>query len=124
MVIDFVSEPTELDYFVYKSDSILKIGDLHSTKNYLYDLLLEKGKSCKIVVDKMISDKVDNDLINAFIDIKSLTYPECKLIEKKDSGNKTKKSGKIGLNKKDEADYPNNIRQFLRDIISFYKLEE
>lgn len=45
LVIDFVSELTELDYFVYKCDSSLKIGDLHSTKNYLYDLLLEKGQS-------------------------------------------------------------------------------
>lgn len=45
LVIDFVSEPTELDYFVHKCDSTLKVGDLHSTKNYLYDLLLERGNS-------------------------------------------------------------------------------
>jgi len=45
LLIDFVSEPTELDYFVYKSNSLLKVGDLHSSKNYLYDLLLERGQS-------------------------------------------------------------------------------
>jgi hypothetical protein len=45
LVIDFVSEPTELDYFVQKTNSSLKVGDLHSSKNYLYDLLLERGNS-------------------------------------------------------------------------------
>ena len=45
LMIDFVSKPTELDYFVQKANSSLKIGDLHSSKNYLYDLLLERGNS-------------------------------------------------------------------------------
>ena len=45
LIIDFVSESTELDYFVHKSNSSLKIGDLHSSKNYLYDFLLERGDS-------------------------------------------------------------------------------
>ena len=53
LVIDFVSETTELDYFVYKTDSLLKIGDLHSTKNYLYDLLLERGNSSSDYIENI-----------------------------------------------------------------------
>jgi len=45
LVIDFVTNQTELDFFVQHSKSALKIGDLKATKNYLYDLLIEKGKS-------------------------------------------------------------------------------
>jgi hypothetical protein len=45
LMIDFISEPTELDYFVKKSNCSLKVGDLNSSKNHLYDLLLERGHS-------------------------------------------------------------------------------
>ena len=45
LMIDFTSKPTELDYFVQKSNCTLKLGNLHSSKNYLYDLLIEKGNS-------------------------------------------------------------------------------
>ena len=45
LVIDFSIHTTEYNYFVKKSKSTLKIGDLHSTKNYLYDLLVDKGNS-------------------------------------------------------------------------------
>lgn len=45
LVIDFVSNQTELDFFVQHSKSALKIGALNATKNYLYDLLIEKGKT-------------------------------------------------------------------------------
>lgn len=45
LVIDFVSKQTELDFFVQHSKSALKIGNLSATKNYLYDLLVEKGQS-------------------------------------------------------------------------------
>lgn len=45
LVIDFIKKETELDYFVQYSKSALKIGGLNTTKNYLYDLLIECGKS-------------------------------------------------------------------------------
>jgi len=41
LVIDFTTKTSALDYFIKKSISTLKIGALHSTKNYLYDLLIE-----------------------------------------------------------------------------------
>jgi len=45
LVIDFSSQTAEFNYFVKKSKSTLKIGDLHSTKNYLYDLLVDRSNS-------------------------------------------------------------------------------
>jgi hypothetical protein len=45
LVIDFSINTTEFNYFVKKSKSTLKIGDLHSTKNYLYDLLVDRSNS-------------------------------------------------------------------------------
>ena len=45
LVIDFSIHTTEYNYFVKKSKSTLKIGDLHSTKNYLYDLLVDRSNS-------------------------------------------------------------------------------
>ena len=45
LVIDFSTNTTEFNYFVKKSKSTLKIGDLHSTKNYLYDLLVDRSNS-------------------------------------------------------------------------------
>lgn len=45
VVIDFSSNTTEFNYFVKKSKSTLKVGDLHSTKNYLYDLLVDRSNS-------------------------------------------------------------------------------
>lgn len=43
LVIDFSDKITEFNYFVKCAKASLKIGYLHSTKNYLYDLLVEKG---------------------------------------------------------------------------------
>jgi len=45
LVIDFSVHTPEFNYFVKKTKSALKIGDLHSTKNYLYDLLVDRGSS-------------------------------------------------------------------------------
>ena len=45
LIIDFVTNSNDLDYFVKECNASLKIGNLHSSKNYLYDLLVEKGKS-------------------------------------------------------------------------------
>jgi hypothetical protein len=43
--VDFVTKSNDLNYFVKKCNASLKIGNLHSSKNYLYDLLVEKGKT-------------------------------------------------------------------------------
>ncbi len=53
LVIDFSTDITEFNYFVKKSKSTLKIGDLHSTKNYLYDLLVDRGNSDSDYIDNI-----------------------------------------------------------------------
>jgi len=53
LVIDFSDKITEFNYFVKISKALLKIGNLHSTKNYLYDLLVEKGNSNSDFIDNI-----------------------------------------------------------------------
>lgn len=45
LIIDFSDKITEFNYFIKIATTPLKIGDLHSTKNYLYDLLVDRGNS-------------------------------------------------------------------------------
>ncbi len=45
LLIDFTTNSTDLDLFVKICQSELKIGDLNASKNYLYNLLIERAKS-------------------------------------------------------------------------------
>jgi len=53
LVIDFSDKITEFNYFIKIATATLKIGDLHSTKNYLYDLLVDKGSSDSDFLDNI-----------------------------------------------------------------------
>jgi len=53
LVIDFSNKITEFNYFIKISKASLKIGNLHSTKNYLYDILVERGNSDTDFIDNI-----------------------------------------------------------------------
>jgi len=52
-VIDISQKTLELNYFVKNSKSTLKIGDIHATKNYLYDLLVDQIDSKTEFIDNI-----------------------------------------------------------------------
>jgi|GEM_PF-2019054 len=53
LIIDFSNKITEFNYFIKISKASLKIGNLHSTNNYLYDILVERGNSDTDFIDNI-----------------------------------------------------------------------